>query len=95
MSLVTSDVIFKHRPPHINHPGYDDWKERMFQLGYDDPYDAYFGIPPSRLVPVATTALSVGLAAGMISQGTITTKVGVGVGVGIFAGLLAYFSGEL
>lgn len=89
-----SDIIFKHRPPSIDHPGYNDWKERMFQLGYDDPYDAYLGIPPSRLVSTATVAIGSGIVAGMMVEGKIETKIAVGATVGLLAGLLGYLSGE-
>lgn len=92
---IYPDVVFKYNPPHIDHPGYNDWKERMFQLGWDDPYDAYVSMGGNRVLTPALASVTAGVAAGVLADGDVTHKVTVGVGVGLIAGALAFLGGEL
>ncbi|UYE93529.1 hypothetical protein [Shewanella phage FishSpeaker] len=85
MSSLWIDPVFKLVPPTPDHPGYDDWVERMFILGYENPYDAYFG-SPSRPVSFATTAAVHGAISGVVAatviEGTPEEKLRAGLVAG-------------
>lgn len=92
---IHPDVVFKYNPPDIDHPGYSDWAERMFQQGWDNPYDAYVSMGGNRVLAPALTSVAAGVAAGVLSDGDVTHKVTVGIGVGLIAGALVFLGGEL
>lgn len=85
MSLLWIDPVFKHVPPTPDHPGYNDWVERMFILGYENPYDAYFG-SPSKPASFATTAAVHGAISGVMAaavvEGTAEEKLRAGLVAG-------------
>lgn len=94
MSSTVSDIIFKHQPPLPSDPGYRDWAERLFEMGYDNPYDAYVGLQKSnteeKLAVASAAAVGVVAAASLVSEEHRNKVLGVGLAA-VLVGLFVAF----